>query len=192
MQAHRSGVAPPTDEADWAAVRSGDQGGFEAVFERHLNAVYQHCFRLTASWSAAEDATQSTFLVAWRKRDHVRLVDGSCLPWLLVIATNEVRNQQRSLRRWTAARDRAHREMSGDDLAEDVAERVDDVRRMRALLKLLRRLPRAEQEALALCGWSGLSYSDAAAVLGLAEASVRSRVSRARARLAAMSEQEQP
>ena len=105
-----------------------------------------------------------------------------------MIATNEVRNQQRSLRRWTAARDRAHLETSGEDLAEDVAERVDDVRRMRALLDLLRRLPRAEQEVLALCGWSGLSYSDAAAVLGLAEASVRSRVSRARARLAAMSE----
>jgi RNA polymerase sigma-70 factor (ECF subfamily) len=116
-------------------------------------------------------------------------VDGSCLPWLLVIATNEVRNQQRSLRRWAAARG-SHLETSGDDLAEEVAQRVDDVRRMRAVLDLLRRLPHAEQEVLVLCGWSGLSYSDAAAVLGLAEASVRSRVSRARARLAGMSEQE--
>ncbi|WP_415367249.1 RNA polymerase sigma factor [Saccharothrix sp. BKS2] len=46
-----------------------------------------------------------------------------------------------------------------------------------------RGLPRNEREAPALCVWSGVSYADAAAVLGIAEGSVRARVSKAKARL---------
>ncbi|MDT5023832.1 MAG: hypothetical protein QOE61_258 [Micromonosporaceae bacterium] len=182
---------PLAEVDDWTAAQAGSHAAFEMIFERHLTPVYQHCFRLTASWSAAEDAAQSTFLVAWRKRDQVRIVGGTSLPWLLVIATNEVRNQQRSLRRWTSAGNRMLDQAPTADHADEVAQRVDDARRMRALLTAVRRLPRAEREVLALCGWSGMSYADAAAVLGVAEGSVRSRLSRARARLAAMSEGEQ-
>jgi RNA polymerase sigma-70 factor (ECF subfamily) len=44
-------------------------------------------------------------------------------------------------------------------------------------------LPRREQDVLALCVWSGLSYEDAARALGLPVGTVRSRLSRARRRL---------
>lgn len=54
---------------------------------------------------------------------------------------------------------------------------------MGRVLAAVRRLPRAEREAVALCLWSGVGYAEAAAVLGITEVAVRSRVSRARARL---------
>ncbi|WP_396133584.1 RNA polymerase sigma factor [Arthrobacter sp. 1088] len=44
----------------------------------------------------AEDATAAAFLELWRRREGVRLVDGSILPWLLVTTTNTARNLQRS------------------------------------------------------------------------------------------------
>jgi DNA-directed RNA polymerase specialized sigma24 family protein len=72
------------------------------------------------------------------------------------------------------------------DLADDVADRLRDEQRMRELLALVRKLPRAEREALALCVWSGVAYPQAAITLGVTEGAVRSRVSRARARLARM------
>ena len=50
-------------------------------------------------------------------------------------------------------------------------------------LALLARLPRREQEVFALCAWSGLSYEDAAIALEIPVGTVRSRLSRARARL---------
>jgi RNA polymerase sigma-70 factor (ECF subfamily) len=159
---------------------------FESRFDEHFDAVYQHCFRLTASWSAAEDAAQATFLVAWRKRGQIRLVNGSALPWLLTVATNEVRNQRRSLRRWLHAAHRAPTDPVVQDHADDVAERLHDEAQMAALLRAVRRLPRAEREALALCVWAGLGYADVAAALGIAAASVRSRVSRARSRLTSL------
>ncbi|TCO53122.1 RNA polymerase sigma factor [Actinocrispum wychmicini] len=69
------------------------------------------------------------------------------------------------------------------DMADDVAARVDDQRRMATLLAAVNRLPRNERVALAMCVWSEVSYSDAAAVLGITEGSVRARVSKAKARL---------
>ncbi|MFI7648888.1 hypothetical protein ACIBTZ_22825 [Micromonospora sp. NPDC049460] len=60
----------------------------------------------------------ATFLVAWRRRD-VRLVDGSALPWLLVVATNAVRSEWRSARRWLALLRRLPTERHTDgDLAQ--------------------------------------------------------------------------
>lgn len=115
----------------------------------------------------------------------MRLAGTSLRPWLLAVATNVVRSERRSVRRRLALAERVPVPRPVGDHADDVAARVDDERRMAVVLAEVRRLPRAEQEAIALCVWSGLSYADAAVALGIAEGSVRARVSRARARLRA-------
>lgn len=174
----------PSDEELWTSIAAGDETAFGRLFDRYSRPVYNHAFRLTGSWSTAEDVTQATFLVAWRRRRDARLVDGSALPWLLVVATNAVRSEWRSARRWLALIRRLPAERYADgDLAEEVSARLDDERRMTEVLSVVRRLPPAEREAVALCLWSGVSYPDAAAVLGISEVAVRSRVSRARSRL---------
>ncbi|HEV8561556.1 MAG TPA: RNA polymerase sigma factor [Actinophytocola sp.] len=176
-----------TETADgelWSAA------AFGVLFDRHAKAVYNHCFRLTANWAAAEDHTQATFLLAWRKRAQVTLVRESALPWLLAVATNVVRNDRRALARRLRLSGRVPADRPVADHADDVADRVDDERRMARVLAAARRLPRAQREALALCVWSGVPYPDAAAVLGITETSVRARVSKARARLAALLEPE--
>jgi RNA polymerase sigma-70 factor (ECF subfamily) len=176
-----------TETADgelWSAA------AFGILFDRHAKAVYNHCFRLTANWAAAEDHTQTTFLLAWRKRAQVTLVRESALPWLLAVATNVVRNDRRALARRLRLSGRVPADRPVADHADDVADRIDDERRMARVLAAARQLPRAQREALALCVWSGVPYPDAAAVLGITETSVRARVSKARARLAALLEPE--
>ncbi|MEV4713763.1 RNA polymerase sigma factor [Micromonospora sp. NPDC049374] len=181
----------PSDEKLWSSITAGDEAAFGRLFDRYSRPVYNHAFRLTGSWSTAEDVTQATFLVAWRRRHDARLVDGSALPWLLVIATNAVRSEWRSARRWLALIRRLPAERFADgDLADEVSARLDDERRMTEVLAVVRRLSPAEREAVALCLWSGVSYPDAAAVLGISEVAVRSRVSRARSRLARLMPQE--
>jgi RNA polymerase sigma-70 factor (ECF subfamily) len=177
----------PSDEQLWSACAEGDEVAFGQLFERHSRAVYNHAFRLTGSWTLAEDVTQATFVTAWRRRRAARMVDGSALPWLLVVATNAAHTERRSVRRWYALLRRVPPEPeAGSDPADDVPARVDDERRMAYLLALVRRLPPAEREAVALCVWSGVPYPQAATVLGISEGAVRSRVSRARTRLARM------
>ena len=173
----------PSDLELRGGVRAGHAAAFAELFDRHGRSVYNYCFRRTADWSLAEDCLSVVFLEAWRHREDVQLAEGSLLPWLLGIANNVVRNQARSLRRYQAALRRLPPATADDDVAEEVAGRVDDQRRMRAVLELVGRLPVQEQEALALCGWSGLSYRQAAAALGVPVGTVRSRLSRARARL---------
>src|SRR5690349_22788703 len=175
----------PTDQDLMPAVAAGDEAAFGALFDRHSRAVYNHAFRLCGSWSVAEDVTQATFLVAWRKRGELRLVDGTALPWLLVVAGNHARTEWRSARWRRAQLGRVPTEHDPDP-ADDVAGRLDDERAMGRVLAAVRRLPRAEREAVALCLWSGVGYAEAAAALGVTEVAVRSRVSRARARLAAL------
>ena len=173
----------PTDAALWSALATGDKTAFGLLFDRHSRAVYNHAFRLCGSWSVAEDLTQATFLVAWRKRGGSVLTHGTALPWLLVVAGNLARTEWRSARRRRALLGRMPREHEPDP-ADDAAGRLDAERAMAQVLAAVRKLPRAEREAVALCLWSGVSYPDAAAVLGVTEVAVRSRVSRARARLA--------
>jgi RNA polymerase sigma factor (sigma-70 family) len=112
----------------------------------------------------------------------VRLKEGRALPWLLGVATNVLRNRWRAERRHRAALQRLPLERS-PDFAAEADGRLDDERRMRAALRAVAKLPRRERDVLALCGWAGLSYDDAAVALGLPVGTVRSRLSRARARL---------
>jgi RNA polymerase sigma factor (sigma-70 family) len=173
----------PPDSELWARAADGDADAFGDLYERHAKAIYNHCFRRTASWSLAEDLTSAVFLQAWRHRSDVRFVDGSALPWLLGVATNLARNQQRALRRYQAALGRLPPPSSEGDFVDDLAGRVDDERAVRRILGLVDRLPRREQEVLALCAWDGLSYAGAAVALGVPVGTVRSRLSRARRRL---------
>ncbi|MBP2326853.1 RNA polymerase sigma-70 factor (ECF subfamily) [Kibdelosporangium banguiense] len=176
----------PDDRALWSQAAADNGSAFTVLFDRHAKAVYNHCFRLTASWAAAEDHVQNTFLVAWRKRAGMRLERDSALPWLLMVATNVVRNDRRGLARRLRLTRRVATDAPVPDHADDVAARVDDQRRMATVLEALNRLPRNEREAIALCVWSGVSYSDAAAVLGITEGSVRARVSKAKSRLSTL------
>lgn len=172
-----------SDAALWRRAAGGDRAAFGELFERHVEAVWNHAYRLTASWSQAEDLASSTFLIAWRRCADVVLVRDSALPWLYTVAGNLARNEHRSASRFL----RAVRRLPGDhteaDHADAVASRVDDDRRMRRVLTAVRALPKAERQAVELCLLGEVPTADAAQLLGVAEVSVRSRLSRARARL---------
>jgi RNA polymerase sigma-70 factor (ECF subfamily) len=167
------------DDVLWWSARSGDAEAFATLFERHAKTIYNYCFRRVGDWSAAEDLLSVVFLEAWRRRD-VELPPGKVLPWLYGIATNVVRNRRRSERRYRAALARVPAARPGYDFGDDVALRVDDERRMRDALALLKTLPRGQQDVFVLCGWGDLSYEDAAFALGVPLGTVRSRLSRAR------------
>lgn len=177
------GPAIASDIELWTRAAAGDRGAFGELFERHAEAVWNHAYRLTASWSQAEDLTSSTFLLAWRKCGEMRLIRDSALPWLFTVAGNLARDERRGATRFRRALHRVPNTTVEADHADDVARRVDGDARMARVLAAVRSLPRAERQAVELCLLGELSTADAAELLGLAEGSVRSRLSRARAHL---------
>lgn len=121
--------------------------------------------------------------------------DGSALPWIYGIARNVCRNSDRSARRFTLALHRLSRDdgaTSGDELAEDVAQRVDSERQMAAVRAAIATLSRHDRDVLELVAWAGLSYQAAAIALNIPVGTVRSRLSRARHRLTEIVEKENP
>ncbi|WP_238447702.1 RNA polymerase sigma factor [Micromonospora sp. 4G55] len=153
------------------------------LFREHGRAVYNHCFRLTGDWSAAEDCTSLAFLEAWRLRERAEPHGGSLLPWLMGIATFVVHRRRRVARRHQALMDRLPPPGLLPDIAEEVVGRLEDQERIAVIRHVLGRLSRADREVLALCVWSGLDYAAAAAALDVPVGTVRSRLSRARRRL---------
>jgi RNA polymerase sigma-70 factor (ECF subfamily) len=174
-----------------ARVRAGDPDAFGVLFDECARAVYNLAFRMTGNWSAAEEVVSLTFLEAWRLRGTVQQAGGSLRPWLLGIAVNVARNAARASRRHQAALGRLPPAPVIPDFADDLAGRIDDAARLMAVRSAVARLRRGEQEVLALCVWSGLDYTAAAQALGVPVGTVRSRLSRARAKLAKLAAADQ-
>ncbi|MFD7922760.1 RNA polymerase sigma factor [Streptomyces sp. NPDC059740] len=179
------------DEAgrERARIRAGDRQAFSALYEEHARGVYQHALRLTGDWAAAEEVLSETFLAAWRTRERIEPEGGSLRPWLYGIATHKALGVQRGRKRLSAFLGRRPEPEPVADFAQETAERIDDARRLAAVQVALERLRRPEREVLTLCVWAGLGYAEAAEALGVPVGTVRSRLSRARARLARLSDQ---
>jgi RNA polymerase sigma-70 factor (ECF subfamily) len=165
-------------------IRAGDHEAFGELFDTYARSVYNHAYRLTGDWAQAEDVVSLTFLDAWRLRERADKEGGSLRPWLLGIATNVTRNTRRAARRHAAAVARLPRDEAEPDFADEIAGRLDDAAQLAVVRTALRKLRRPEREVLALCVWSGLDYAAAAEALGVPVGTVRSRLSRARTKLA--------
>jgi len=172
-----------SDSDLWRKASARDGAAFGELFERHSKSVYNHCFRLTGSWSSAEDLTSVVFLQAWRRRDQVRLHSDSIFPWLLAIANNAARNSERSIRRHRLLLAKLPRSEASSEFEDGIGNRIDDERRMHWILMIASRLKANEREIIALCDWSGVTYAEAATALDVPIGTVRSRLSRAREHL---------
>ncbi|MEU3776319.1 RNA polymerase sigma factor [Streptomyces sp. NPDC032472] len=159
-----------------------DQQLFAEIYDAHAGAVYAHTVRMTSDRVGAEDIVSLTFLEAWRLRDTLEGVV-SHRAWLLGIATNVLRNTRRAARRHQEAVARLPPPEAIPDVADTVVSRITDSAQAAATLAVLERLRRKDREVLLLCVWSGLSHDEVAEACDVPVGTVRSRLSRARARL---------
>ncbi|MFD3452465.1 RNA polymerase sigma factor [Streptomyces sp. NPDC058691] len=171
-----------------ARVRAGDPAAFGRLFDDHAGVVYRHAVRVLGNWATAEDIVSLTFLEAWRTRERVRVDGGSLQPWLLGIATNVMRNTARAARRHQGALARLPLRDAVPDFADELADRLADAEQLGAARRALEQLRRPEREVFALCVWAGLDSAAAAEALDVTVGTVRSRLSRARARLRKLTE----
>ena len=168
-----------------ARIAEGDRAAFATLYQRRRMDVYRFALHMTASTANADDVTQEAFVTVIDAA--ARYVPGrsGVVPWLLGIARNHARRSH--------DRDGRSVPLPGDHdraAVSLIVERdpLDDLVRERnlgAIRQALRGLPLRYREVVVLCDLQELSYADAAAAVGCAVGTVRSRLHRGRAMLAA-------
>jgi RNA polymerase sigma-70 factor (ECF subfamily) len=155
------------------AARAGDVAAFSELVARHQLRVFRVALRMLGSEADAEDAAQEAFVQAWRGLERFR-GDSSVSTWLYRIVTN------RCLTILQARRPDAGDLADAPQVVEDPAERVIARERFAAVARVVAGLPAEQRAALVLRDFEGLSYDEAAEVLGVSLAAVKGRIHRAR------------
>jgi RNA polymerase sigma-70 factor, ECF subfamily len=178
---------PIDDEALIRAAQDGDLTAFNALVTRHQRAVFSVCLRLLRDVQIAEDATQDTFVRAWQAIDTFR--GGLARPWLLRIATNRAYDLLRArARRPADSLDAELYEVEPDWTSQAPAAEDPEIFAARTELSgeletALGRLPEDQRLAIILADVQGYGYEEIASITGVAVGTVKSRISRGRARL---------
>ena len=148
----------------------------------HQRIAFQVAYLVAGSAADAEDAAQEGFVKAYRALSRFRR-GNPFRPWLLAIVANEARNRRRSAGRREALVLRAADEVRPGDAAPSPEAALLERERQRALLGALNRLS-ADHRLVVACRYLlDLSENETAAALGIRKGTVRSRLSRALARL---------
>ncbi|MFC7361076.1 RNA polymerase sigma factor [Nocardioides astragali] len=150
---------------------------FGTLYDAHFDAVLGYALRRTARPEDAADIVSETFLVAWRRLQHVPR-DAAQLPWLYGVARRVLANQRRGDQRRHRLGARLRRDLAA--VVPDISERVAFDQ---TVVAAMARLSARDEEVLALHLWEGLEAREIAEVLGQPATVVRPRLSRARARL---------
>ncbi|MEG9501064.1 MAG: sigma-70 family RNA polymerase sigma factor [Methylorubrum extorquens] len=156
---------------------ASDAAAFRDGLLASLPALRVFALSLAVNSAVADDLVQETLLKAWKNQDRFEL--GSNLQaWLCTILRNHFYSEIRKRKREVEDADGI---MASQMVAPAAQEASNELQQ---LMQHLAKLPAAMREALLLVGAQGLTYEDAAALIGCQVGTVKSRVSRARALLA--------
>ena len=167
----------------WQRSLAGDGHAFAVIFDLHYPRVHRHIVWANGSTDDVDDLAAATFMELWRKRDRVRLIDESVLPWLLVTAGNMARNGKRAQHRYRKLLATLPTPENTPDVSNEVGDRLDAEHRHGELATALKTLPRVDQELISLTTYEGLSLNDAALAVGISYGAAKTRLSRARRHL---------
>ena len=162
------------DEALVAAAQGGSAEAFSRLVERHQQALRAFLRRSCGDWSMADDLAQETFFAAWSRIGRLT-TGGSVRAWLCGIGYNKHLTAIRSAGRERArgAVYQAERDVTVDAAPEDKI----------ALERAMADLPTEQRACVALCLAADFSHAEAAEALNMPLGTVKSHVSRGRARL---------
>jgi RNA polymerase sigma-70 factor (ECF subfamily) len=170
------------------AARGGDLDAFNSLVLQYQDRVYNLAYRILGDEAAAADATQEAFILAYR---HSRRFDrGSFFAWLYRIATNVCYDMIRYQKRRPAVSFTQLSDAANDDhefdlpAPEDSPETLIQRHELAALLQRhISALPLEQRTVLVLSDVQGLSDKEIADIMRTNVGTVKSRLSRARAKM---------
>lgn len=169
-----------------SAAKTGDLPAFNQLVLNYQSLAYNVAYRIVGEQDAAADATQDAFLKAYKALGSFR--GKSFKPWLLRIVTNTCYDQLRAKKRKPTTNlddalvnpEHSWRWLDPGERPEEYAERVE---LGRVLQQAIAQLPPEQRAVVVLSDIQGLTYDETAQATGVSLGTVKSRLSRARAKL---------
>jgi len=184
---HDPATDPLSDEDLVRRIAAGDAAAFASLFHRRRREVYRFALHMSGAGAVADDVTQEVFLAVMKDAGRYEAGRASVAAWLCGIARNHVRRRLDSQRSLVSLDGYAEDDGGSDrgSTGDDALSGLVRSERIEALRRAVGTLPLRYREVIVLCDLQELGYADAAAALGCAVGTVRSRLHRARALLAA-------
>jgi len=173
--------SPSRSDGDLLRLLSGgDEEAFLDFYRRHQGLVYRFALQMSGKTEIAEEVTQEVFMVVMASGARYDAGRGSVAAYLYGIARNIVLRALERERPYLTTLDEADTVYVDGDVLGDLARSE----RLETLRKAVLALPPSYREVVVLCDLHERDYAEAAAALGCAIGTVRSRLHRARALLA--------
>jgi RNA polymerase sigma factor (sigma-70 family) len=175
-------VSRPQESELVERARRGDERAYEELVRAHQGIAFRTAYLVTGDAVDAEDAAQDAFIKAYRALGRFR-AGAPFRPWLLRIVANEARNRRRSAGRRAGLVLRAAAEDPSGGAAPSPEGAVLAAEQSSALLDALNALRQEDRLVIACRYFLDLSEEETMAALGWRRGTVKSRLSRALARL---------
>lgn len=174
-------VTEPTDTALLERVGRGDSRAYELIYKRYRRPALGLARRVCGRQCVAEEIVQEAFLAVWRCAGSYSESRGSARWWIFTIVRNRaIDERRRRARSDETMLDGLEDQLPGSTLTDIEVERRE---RRDAVHGALRRLPRAQREALVLSHFRGLTNHETATVLGRSIGTVKGRIRLGHAKL---------
>ena len=162
--------------------KRGDVGAYEELVRRHQSLAARTAYVITGQAADAQDAVQEAFVKAYRSMGRFR--EGAAFrPWLLRIVANEAISRRRAVRRQTTLALRAAEgRLQGDAVPSPEGAALEQERH-REVVAAVATLRPEDRLVIAYRYWFDLSEAEMAEALGCPRGTVKSRLSRALAKL---------
>jgi RNA polymerase sigma factor (sigma-70 family) len=172
---------------------TGDQAAAHSLHTEYSPALFRLAYLLLQNVQDAEEATQDTFVYAFRHLDQFDPARGTLAAWLKVILVSRCRDLQRR-RRWgwlslQSLLESGH-DVPDEQTAHHPEEWLEQSSAQQAVWQALQRLPGKSREALILRYYGELPFDDLAHALGCPVNTAKSRVVYGLSRLAELLDHE--
>ncbi len=180
---------PVISDEDLVRAALEDTRHFRLLYERYADRIYWYALPRTRSAVVADDVVSETFLAALERLEYFNPERGNFAGWIFTIARNKMIDHQRYHRRlWRFVSRHSHRqELDAEQEAMDEVLREERIARVQSAFQ---QLSAADQEILGLRYSAGLSSQEISEVIGISDAAVRKRLSRATERMSRLLESE--
>lgn len=177
-----AGHQTTSDEILIERIATGDRLAMQLLFARHHVKVYRFVLRIVRNESTAEDVTSDVFLDVWRQANRFE-ARSAASTWLLSIARFKALSQLRRKQDHELKDDMMETIEDDADSPEVAVEKMDKAAILR---RCINSLSADHREIIDLAYYHDKSVTEVATIVGIPEATVKTRMFYARKRLAEM------